>query len=233
MTTFHFRKPIVLLTLLSLSVVTLAREASAQSRGASHTLSAAVAEVLGSPFHRVATTADAPVTRLPVPSVTIPIAWDHPAGFTMESRGFPDAQTPPAESATSYGQVIAASIFGALLGHAANLVVFSSCVASEPGRFTSARPGGAGSPPGGSVDLCDHDLLGALFSISTPTLTTAGSAYLAGGRAWWALGGSALGLLGCVLVYAGMWEDDSLGNQILPVVTGSVVHGLVAGLVAK
>ena len=227
-------KSAILCTVISVMLATLAAETSAQAGSTpARQLSAAVAEVLGSPFHDAANIADALVTRLPVPSVIMPIAWHREVGVTRVSHGFPDDRTPPAESTTSYGQVITASIFGALLGHAANLVVFSSCDTDDPGRFTNVRPGGAGSLPGGSMALCDHDVLGALFSISTPTLTTAGSAYLAGGGIWRALGGSGLGLLGGVLVYVGMWVEDSLRYQILPMVTGSIVHGLVAGLVAK
>ena len=229
----HPRNPIRFIGAVLVPIAALAAETSAQSRDASPSLSAAIAEVLQSPFHVGASRTDAVVMRSPVQSLTLPVAWWEAGRFeTPLFRSGPDAQVPPSRVAPSRGKMIANSMMGALVGHGF-MYALLWCDTSAPGRFTGPLSSGVGGPAGGTQASCNEiGPLRTIVGILTPVATTSGFAYLVGRRAKRALVGSALGFgvwLGSVAAVISVDYE----NELLLAGFGPIIHGLVAGLVAR
>lgn len=147
MTTFHFRKPIVLLTVLVGSVAALAREASAQPRYTTTTLqlSAAINEVLTSPFHEDVNLLGARGQSLLLQAAGFPNAAQVRVDLaTSWPAGLPNAGGPLAQVESSPRRAVGPTAFGAIASHVAT-ALFLRCQYSDhgdPGRFTgTGRPG--------------------------------------------------------------------------------------------
>lgn len=237
MTTFHFRKPIVLLTVLAGSVAALACAASAQSRSTTGLrLSDAIGEALRSPFHVHRAPLGAIDQGLLPPGVANPTAAQ--GRPTLLSTGLPNARAPLAQVESSPRRPIGLTTFAGITSHLATAFFLRCYSASDdPGRFTGWGLGVFGSVPDERKGPCRSvvpgiDRVEGAFFLLVPTLTTAAGAALGGSGFVRAAGGSALGFAGSVLYYMGMKElvnDGSLeGMPIVMWFTGGLIHGVTA-----
>ena len=235
MTTFHFRKSIVFLSVVVGSVAALATEGSAQSRSKPlRPLSDAVAEALRSPFHQDPAPPGPRGPGLLLPVVGYPTAA--PARSALLSTGFSDGGAQSAQVASAPGRPVGLTTFASIASHLAT-AFFLRCYSrnDDPGRFTGWGLGGVGSAPDERKGPCRSvrpgtDWVEGAFFLLVPTLTTAGGAALGGSGFVRAAGGSALGFVGSGLYYMGMGKltnQDSLEDlPILVWFMGGLIHGL-------
>ena len=230
----HLRGSSILLGALLVGLAGFAAETSAQSRPTpKRPLSDAVAEVLRSPFHVHRAPLGPPGQGLLLSAVGYPSAAQGPtAGLPM---GLPN--TDAQEAGTSTDRLVGMTTFGAVASHVAT-AFFLRCQdgrLGDPGRFTGPGwPGVIGVPPGQRGSRCpfldDHsDLVGSVFLLLVPTLTTAGAATLGGSGFLRAVGGSAVGLAGSLLFYRGMTglTTGSLEGLSIPFwLMGGFMHGV-------
>lgn len=230
----HSIRWLLLSCALLLALGPLAVETSAQSRSTpKRPLSDAVAEVLRSPFHGDRASLGQPGQGFLLSAAGYPSATQGPtAGLSM---GLPN--TGAQEAGTSTDRLVGMTAFGAVASHVA-AAFFLRCQAGrlgDPGRFTGPGwPGVVGVPPGPRGSRCpfldDHsDLVGSVFLLVVPTLTTAGAATLGGSGFLRAVGGSALGLAGSLLFYRGMTglTTGSLESLSIPFwLMGGFMHGV-------
>ena len=235
MTTFHFRKPIVLLTVLVGSVAALARQASAQPQyKTAPQLSDAITKVLRSPFHEGANPPGFVGQRLLLPVFALPTAAQ--GRPTLPSKDLPNAGAPPFQVESSPRRPIGLTTFAGITSHLAT-AFFLRCYSAtdDPGRFTGWGLGGFGSAPDERKGPCRSvvpgiDRVEGAFFLLVPTLATAGGAALGGSGFVRAAGGSALGFAGSVLHYMGMKELVNEGSlESMPILmwfTGGLMHGV-------
>ncbi len=239
MTTFHFRKPIVFLSVVVGSVAALATEGSAQSRSTlERGLSDAVAEALRSPFYADHSPPGVGGPGLLLPVVAYPNAAPGPSAGLWTA--LPSTGVLPQEAGMSTDRLVGMATFGAVASHMAT-AYFLRCQGvpgepfGDPGRFTGTGwPGVIGVPPGAGGRGCpffeDHsELVGSGFLLLVPPLATAGAATLGGSGFLRAVGGSALGFAGSLLFYKGMTGLTTGTLDRLPIpmwFIGGFMHGV-------
>ena len=231
---------VILVTAISVMLATLATETAAQSRSTpERPLSDAIAEVLRSPFHGDATPRGVRGRNLLPPAAGYPNAANGRVDLaTPWPAGLPNAGTPLAQVNSSPRSAVGPTVFGAIASHVAT-ALFLRCQYSDygdPGRFTgTGRPGVIGVPPSESARLCRffdarNEFVELGFFVVVPTMTTAGAATMGGSGFARAVGGSAVGLLGSLLFYAGMVEvvdKESIHDLMIPVwILGGLMHGV-------